>query len=66
MCSNKAEVPNVLIAGGENNENGMAMGFGKPIETEHNTDDGTEYGYRTVGPLVKKPVDNSGIRQYLE
>ena len=63
MCSNKAEVPNILIAGGENDENGMAMGFGKTYrDRTKNTDDGTEYGYRTIGPLVKKPVDNSGIR----
>ena len=39
MCSNKSKVPNILIAGGENTSNGMAMGFGETYKDRTQNDD---------------------------
>ena len=58
MCSNKSKVPNILISGGENNEKGMAMGFGETYRDRTENDDNS--GIRGIPGIKDITVEYKG------
>ena len=58
MCSNKSKVPNILISGGENNEQGMPMGFGQTYRDRTNQEDNS--GIRGIPGIKDITVEYKG------